>query len=168
MRYISVVIVILFSCQQEKDYDRLIESADSLSNVGNCKASINLYNEAIKLKKTDMVTFNNRSFAYYQLGNFEKAISDVNRAVELDSRMTALGNSAYYYQNSGNHQAAIKDYNELIQQDSSAENFNNLGLSFYYLDEYDQAVLNYRGALEIDSTYSASYNNLSLIYVAKK
>lgn len=165
MQYILIILVFIFSCQSKKNYDELVTKADSLAESGNYVRAIELYNEAIRIKDNDFLAYNNRSFSHFQLGNNAKAISDVNKAMKLDSNLTTIGNRALYYQYSGNHQAAIIDYNLLIPYDSSAENFNNRGLSFYYVDNYDKALLDYSTALEIDSTYSETYNNLSLLYV---
>lgn len=168
LRYHILILTVLVSCSPKGQYEEVVGKADILNGEGRYAEAIKLYNEAAELKDGDKVLYNNRSAAYFRLGKYAEAVSDINKAMKLDSNAVTLGNRAHYCLVSGNYEKAIADYNTLIPYDSSAEKFNNRGLSYFYNGEIEKALWDYKHALKLDSSYSESYNNLSLIYVNNK
>jgi len=83
----------------------------------------------------------NRGAAYAELGKYDKAIEDLNKAIKLNKDF------AYAYYNRGNayvklnrYDKAIKDYNKAIELNpDDAEAYGNRGLVYVILGEHDRA-----------------------------
>jgi len=67
-------------------------------------------NNAIKLKSDDAVAYNNRGFAYYNLGQYQRAIDDFNKAISLKSDYTdAYNNRGSIYFTQSNFKKCCPD-----------------------------------------------------------
>ena len=75
-----------------------------LTNLGLCKSekqdykgAIQCYNKSLRIQ-TDAYPLNNRGYAYYKLGKYEKALKDINHSLQLDaSNSYAYKNRALVY-----------------------------------------------------------------------
>ncbi|MFN8488262.1 MAG: tetratricopeptide repeat protein [Caldilineaceae bacterium] len=91
--------------------------------------------------------------------NFERAIDDYSKAIQLDS------NNASFYNNRGNalyalgkYKQAIQDYDQSIKLEPGlAQTYHNRGLTFYALGKYEQAIQDYDQAILINSNYASAY-----------
>jgi tetratricopeptide (TPR) repeat protein len=160
-----LLILVLFSCSTTNNSEELNDKAFTELESGNFNEAIELYSKVIEQNPEDMIALNNRSHAYWNLGELDKALKDVNKALSIEFDYDALANRATYNLYANNYSDAISDFDQVIPKDSSAQNFNNRGLAYYFSGNSKKAIENYKVALSIDSTYSESYNNLSLIYV---
>ncbi len=91
---------------------------------GNCNEAIVNYSKSIFLNQSLAEVYNNRAYTYMRLRNYPKALSDLNKALELRPDYThALMNRAdiynYYYKI--DRQKALADYNKIISLGSSKE-----------------------------------------------
>jgi tetratricopeptide (TPR) repeat protein len=70
---------------------------------------------------TDLAwAFNNRGFAYYELGEYDNAIQDESQAIVLKpGYIQALLTRAGSYYMLDNYSKAIQDYNQVLAQDST-------------------------------------------------
>jgi tetratricopeptide (TPR) repeat protein len=62
------------------------------------------------------MAYSNRGVAYSRKGQYEKGISDYNKAIEIDPRHAmAYSNRGYAYSRKGQYKKAISDFNKAIE-----------------------------------------------------
>jgi tetratricopeptide (TPR) repeat protein len=91
-------------CNQGQDKDRQIRG---------CTEVI-----AKRLVKNDSIAYSNRCGAYTSKGDYDKAIADCDKAIELKPKnAAAYDNRGNVYQAKGDHDRAISDYDKAIELD---------------------------------------------------
>ena len=80
----------------------------------------------------DAGAFNNRGLTYYYKGEYDKAIKEYNKAIELNPKYAeAFNNRGLAYRHKGELDRAIKDYNKAIELNPKyAKAFNNRGVAY--------------------------------------
>jgi len=127
-----------------------------------------------------------QAFVYVEQGDYEQAIADYTKAIELDPgdagvyyyrgfAYTDLGNyekaiadyikAGNAYRELGDYEQAVAAYTEAIELNPNyAVAYFYRGLAYVDLDKYDQAVTDYTKAIELDPNYAAAYNRRGLAY----
>jgi tetratricopeptide (TPR) repeat protein len=99
-------------------------------------------------------------------GNYQAAVADYTRAIELDPNDEVIVNSrgvAYY--NLEEYDLALADYNRAIELDPNYVNaHNNRGIIYRNLEEYDLALADYTRAIELDPNHVLAYVNRGNVY----
>jgi tetratricopeptide (TPR) repeat protein len=92
-----------------------------------------------------------RGNAYYGKGQFDKAIADSTKALELNPRdAKAYTNRGNAYYDKGQHDEAIADYTKAIELNPKYDKaYNNRGLGYIYLGEKGRACDDWRQACEL-------------------
>jgi tetratricopeptide (TPR) repeat protein len=110
----------------------------------------------------------NRGIAHGVLGNYKQAISDFDRAIEINPNYAkAYNNRGNAYAGLGNYKQAISDYDRAIEINPNYEYaYNNRGIAYACLGNYKQAISDYNKAIEINPNYAKAYNNRSVAYVS--
>ena len=107
-----------------------------------------------------------RGFVYGNLGQYDKAIADFSRVIEIDPK----SKEAYYdrgiaYATIGQVNKSIADYSRLIEIDPSyAKAYSNRGADYFNLGQLDKAIADYTVAIAIDPNYPDAYYNRGLAY----
>src|SRR3989338_8732517 len=89
----------------------------------------------------DAEAYNHRGIAYVNKGQFDQAISDYNKALEINPRYAG----AYYsrgvaYDSKGQYDQAISDYNKALELNPmDALAYYNRGVAYYSRKDYDKA-----------------------------
>jgi tetratricopeptide (TPR) repeat protein len=104
---------------------------------------------------------------YHKLNQYEEAIEDYNKAIELNPK------NAEAYNNRGNahselnkHEEAIEDFNKAIELDPKyAEAYNNRGNAYYELNKHEEAIEDFNKAIELNPNFAAAYNNRGITLV---
>jgi tetratricopeptide (TPR) repeat protein len=99
---------------------------------------------------------------YDELGRYEEAIAEYQRAIELDPKdaypHNGLGNVYYEL---GRYDEALAEYERAIELDPKyAYPHNGLGSVYYELGRYDDAIAEYERAIELNPTDGGFYYNL--------
>jgi tetratricopeptide (TPR) repeat protein len=139
-------------------------SADLLSNFASAEAradwdaAITLGERILLLDPTDRSIRQKTATAYLSRGlnysnrlDHDRAISDFNRAIELDASRAEffLARGARYH-NRGKYKAAIEDFTRAIQlQPDEAAHYFARGRSYHYLDEDDRALADFDRAVAL-------------------
>jgi tetratricopeptide (TPR) repeat protein len=113
------------------------------------KDDMTLWQDALS-KYPSSVAYNGRGLAFYEIKQYDTAVSDFIQALRLDPDFA----TAYY--NRGNAYDARKDYGKAIADYSKA-----IG---YKPNEYKKAIHDFTQAVRIDSTYTKAYNNRGMMY----
>jgi tetratricopeptide (TPR) repeat protein len=135
-------------------------------------AQLNLktINDILKKKikrETGILIF--KGIQYDNQGQYNEAISEYNKAIELDPKYDDSYNKrGLVYYNKKNYEQAIEDYTTAIQLNSkNTDAYNNRGIVYYQLDQNDKAISDYTKAIEINPEYAKAYHNRGLTYIIK-
>ncbi len=98
--------------------------------------------------------------AYYDAGQYDKAIADYTRALQLDPEF------AWAYIERGNaygelqqYDKAIADYDQALTLDpKDTRAYRNRGNAYYVLQQYDKAIADYGQALTLDPESALAYS----------
>jgi len=115
------------------------------------------------------VVYNYRGRAYGMSGNYDLAIQDYNKAIELNPKYAlAYTNRGFAYGRQGNYDLAIQDYNKAIELNPKyALAYTNRGFAYGRQGNFDLAIQNYTKAIELDPNAAAAYYNRGLAYYDK-
>ena len=137
--------------QQESDkwQQELLESASYLRAWASEKAQQGSYGEAIALLSQLLNRNPQNAIVYFQARQFDQAIADYNKALELNPRLAkAYNNRANYYAATGDLVAAIADYDQALDFNPSyARAWLNRGITLRDLERYPEAIENFDIAL---------------------
>jgi len=113
--------------------------------------------------------YNNRGVAYGSKGEYDKAILDCTKAIEIDPRFgLAYCNRGAAYYEKGEYDQAILDYTKAIEIDPRyAKAYNNRGVAYGAKGKDDCAMLDYDKAIKIDPKFAQAYCNRGADYSAK-
>ncbi len=92
-----------------------------------------------------------RAGAYSETGDFDKAIADYTKAIELDPRLkSGYWGRAEAYDKKGDFDAAISDYSKLMEIEPKGVWQINRAGEFKKKGDYDAAIADYTKALEVN------------------
>jgi protein O-mannosyl-transferase len=113
-----------------------------------------------------VLAYKARGDYYYSIHEIDKAISDFNKAVALDSSYKYVyNNRGLLYLNTGKTDLALPDFDKAIALDSTyTEAYINRGLLYSNTGKTNLAMSDLNKAIALDSTYADAYNNLGLLY----
>ena len=142
--------------------------------TGNFDDVITYYSEVISSQRTDLSLeslYSSRGMAYEERGEYNLAIVDYTKAVELDpenaERYISRGIA---YRLKSDFDSAIEDFNEAINLNSNDfRAYNHRGIVYRMKGEYNKAITDYNKAIELnpDDNYSGPYFNRGIIYDSK-
>jgi len=103
---------------------------------------------------------------YYFQSEYNKAIVEYTKAIEIDPKDTyAYNNRGNSYNNLGKHTTAIADYTKAIEIDPEfVRAYINRGYSYGQLEKYTTAIADYTKAIEIDPKDTYAYNGRGYAY----
>ncbi|MBI9038287.1 MAG: tetratricopeptide repeat protein [Bacteroidales bacterium] len=104
-------------------------------------------------------------------GNYEEALENFNKAIELKPEYTdAYINRAYYAkENLNDYKGAIEDYIIAINlntDDNDAHAYSNMAFAKMKMKKYKEALDDIMFSLTLDSLNSYAYRNKALIFIA--
>ncbi|NQE05854.1 Photosystem I assembly protein Ycf3 [ANME-1 cluster archaeon GoMg1] len=112
------------------------------------------------------VTYNNQGFAYHELKQYERAIEDFNKAIELNPNLAvAYNNRGFAYHELKQYERAIEDHNKAIELNPNLSMaYNNRGIVYGELEQHERAIEDYNKAIEVNPKYVEAYNNRGIAY----
>lgn len=150
------------------------EQAVLLYNKGNdqfaredFRGAAKSFSQAIDIFPTFGEAYDNRGIIHRRLGEFEKALADHTKAIELNPSIAweALNNRAHAL-------LAMKRYNEAIADltrateinPNNAIAFNTRGAAYSEMGKYQEAIEDYSKAVRIKPDYWEAYYNRGFTY----
>lgn len=117
----------------------------------------------------DASFYNKRGIDFFNKREYDKAIADYNRAIELNPRYyQAYYNRGIAYRNQGEYDKAIADYTKAIDLSPNySDAYNNRGVAYYYKSEYDNAIADYNKVIQLNPNDADAYNNRGVAYENK-
>jgi len=106
---------------------------------------------------------------YYKKGQYDLAIADLNKAIELNPRDAGIyGWRGSAYSAKGQYDLAIADYNTAIELNPKyAVAYGHRGVAYAHKDRYDLAIADHNTAIELNPKYAFSYMNRGFAYIRK-
>ncbi len=150
------ILLAIAACYSILTYNRNLVWRDELT----------LINDTIRKSPQKARPYGIRGNAYVLLGDIDKAISDYNRAIEINPNFTEVySNRGNIYFNLGNFKEAISDYNKAIEIDSKFyPAYTNRGNIYFNLGNFKEAISNYNKAIELNPSSVLSYDNRGQAY----
>ena len=103
--------------------------------------------------KHQMVSYH-KARCYSEMGDWKKAITEMDKAVELSGDNTFVCSRGDIYRNSGQYEKAIADYKVAMEDDpSSGYEYYAIGWCYELMGELDSALEWYNRGCDIDRTY---------------
>lgn len=127
---------------------------------------ITLWSHELRLFPKETSAYINRGGAYVGQGNFQLAIRDYNKAIEINpENAKAYYNRGFVYKSAGNYQEALNNQSKAIELNPQyAEAYNNRGNIYNILGNYQEALKDLNKAIEINPRDSIAYNNRGIVY----
>jgi tetratricopeptide (TPR) repeat protein len=115
------------------------------------------------------VSYSNRGIAYFNQGEFDRAIADYNQALTLNPKSAAAyNNRGNAYNTKHDYDRAIADYSEAIILDPKyAAPHNGRGNVYNDQHEFDRAIADYNDAITLDPKNALAFNGRGLAYAHK-
>ena len=110
-----------------------------------------------------------RGEAYYEKGEYDKAFSELTKAIEIDPMLTrAYVIRGMAYNDKDKFDLAIADYSKVIEiKPTDAHAYISRGMAYGNKGEYDLAVADYSKAIEIDPMIYDAYRGRARVYYYK-
>lgn len=121
-------------------------------------------------KRWDAEAYSNEGVAYERKGQYDLAISNYNKAIEIDPTIALFYfNRGVAYGAKGQYDLAIADYTKAIEIDPKhALSYDNRGIAYSVKGQYDEAIFDHSMAIEINPRLAEAYNNRGVSYYFKK
>jgi len=134
------------------------------------KDEFTLWNDTVKKSSNKPRPYVNRGLAYLNIGNFEKAISDYKKALEIEPTHAdaywGLGN-IYYLK--GEYKKSISEYSTALKfKPDEPGIYYNRGLAYLKIGEIDKAISDWNSVLELNPFDIESYRNRAYAFFIKK
>ncbi len=174
---IALPILIAAECGVEIQYGGPSEEAEqhydagkTFGEQGQFPAALAEFDEAIRLHPNYFNAYNERGFAYDELGQYQRAIEDYSVPISYFPQPLCAPpcitydilyvNRAVSLASLGQYQRAIEDLNEAIRlnpQNSVA--FMNRGVDYDHLGQYRNAIEDFNEAIRLDPQFAAAFHN---------
>lgn len=130
------------------------------------KDSITLWNDVLAKFPDCAIAYNNRGNAYNFNGQYEKALNDFNRAIEINPALElAYFNRGKIYEKLKDYGRAIEDFtNALNIQPSFVMGYVDRGVIYSRIGEYDKAYNDLARALQLNPHLAEAHYNLGVLY----
>ncbi len=143
------------------------------------RLAISICTVLVTINPVDATAFLNRSWAYLEVEEYQKAIRSADRVIALNANFSSLvsnSNLAKAYNNRGIASKRLKEYERAIQDFDRALEFNpklslsynNRGAGYMDLKEYERAIQDFDRALELDPKNTSAYYNRGITYYRLK
>lgn len=144
--------------QKNRFYDKAIKEYSSVISLLECRVG-----NKDKCEKEIYKAYVNRGHIYFMIGDMESAITDFDKAIDLDNgNPIAFGNRGQAYLRLDKYEQALLDLEKALDLDPHNTFYYHLKGDIYEeLNQFDKAIISYTQAIEIDQ-----YDEYSYIYRA--
>ena len=147
----------------------LINEGITFGTIREYDLSISYFELAEKISEDDKikeaareqlaVIYYNRGLAYARSNQYEEAINDFNKALELDPKYAgAYNNRGNVYHELKQYKKAIEDYNKALELNPNLTvTYSNRGITYCKLNKTEEAIEDYNAAIKLNSKYAKAY-----------
>lgn len=151
-----LILTIFFGCEGDSE----LEQAASHYNRGEYQKAIDAYTEYIRLNPASAVSFYNRGRSWQELGEYDRAIKDFEKVIEIDEGHVKahISIGMDFYQRKKDYKKAIVHMNEALNTNpSNAEAFTIRGRAYQHLGDVAKASKDYNAAISVNNEYGEAY-----------
>jgi tetratricopeptide (TPR) repeat protein len=126
--------------------------------------------EAKEVKDTkDAATYHTLGFSYFDKGEYDMAIADFSKAINLDPEfLLAYYNRGVAYFDKHEYDLAIADFSRAMELGFKGKgSYHIRGVAYGKKGQYDMAVADFTKALELDPKDATIYNNRGIMFLLK-
>lgn len=151
---------------EEKPEPNHLELARRLVAKGFYDVALVQLKEAEKKDGKNPEIFYLKGVCYREKKGYKKAISQFNRALEIDPEYSyACNGMGITYDLTGDHQKALEFYQKAIDFNPANAGFhNNLGFSQMALGRLSDAIENFKKSIALNPDFRQAINNLGIAY----
>ena len=130
------------------------------------KNELTLWDDVVQKSSHKARPYNNRASAYIQQNNLIQALSDYNKAIEINPGYPeAYDGRGNVYRQQGDFTKALPEYNKAIAINPNySKAYFNRGFLFYNQDNLIQALSDYNKAIAINPENAEALNNRGIVY----
>jgi tetratricopeptide (TPR) repeat protein len=124
--------------------------------------------EEVKEEITEPIIWAVRASIHNDLKSFESAVSDLNRAIQIDPNSNLyLPQRGEIFNQMNRHKEALLDFDKALEEDPYDEQtFGNRGEVYEKLELYEQALADYSKAISLDAKYQWAIVHRGNVYRA--
>ncbi|MEH1874295.1 tetratricopeptide repeat protein [Nostoc sp.] len=138
-----------------------VKLGDECFEKGEYSNAIANYNQALKVKSTEVDLYYKRGLAYYQVGDYEAAIADYSQAIQMNLHDAKSYNKrGLALSQLGRLEEAINDYTQAIRINPNvAVAYKNRAEARSHVGDNQGAIEDYTQAIKINPHYADAYKN---------
>lgn len=123
------------------------------------------FDKTISLKPNYAQAYSNRAAVYFKQKNYDKAISDYTKAIELKRFPRYFERRGDVYADKEEYERAIDDYSEAIKiYPKYRIAYRGRAFAYYKLKEYENAIQNYTKTIELNPKDATAFNGRGNAY----
>ena len=152
--------------QSRQENLKKCQGGDPDAKITGCTALIQADQDTTK---TRSVIYGIRGVAYYNKGDYDRAIQDADQAILLNpNEMSFYDTRGEAYKKKSDYDHAIQDFNEAIHLNPNHERaYYDRGEAYLDKDDYDRAIQDFSEAIHLNSNDARAFNNCGVAYHKK-
>mmetsp|Transcript_7479 Transcript_7479/g.16845 ORF Transcript_7479/g.16845 Transcript_7479/m.16845 type:complete len:501 (+) Transcript_7479:76-1578(+) len=112
--------------------------------------------------------YKNRGNEAFKQGNWDEAIKNYNKAIQLDPKASYYSNRAACWSSKGNHESALADAKKCLDSDPSfVKGYSRKGKALFDLGRLDEAATAYEEGLKLEPSNAGCETGLKDVKAAK-
>jgi tetratricopeptide (TPR) repeat protein len=132
------------------------------------QAAIKDLTESIRLNESNPLAYSRRGYVYLQTGQFREALTDLDRAIELEPNDVDYLNRAIAYSAAGKLNEAVDELNSLLERDPQNTSATyQRGLAYRDRMDYADAITDMRSVLEQEPHEANSQAVLAMLLACR-
>jgi tetratricopeptide (TPR) repeat protein len=166
---ITMLVAVVMSCSLVgcSPLQRLISKANHAYAQGRYGDAIEEYGEVLKIDSTNSWAYAFRGFSYYYNEQYELAIVDITRAIQLYPSVDDYEYRGLSYYELGKYDLAIEDLGIAIDMAPGIPfPYDERSVVFYKTGQYDLAIADLNKAISIFPKDALFYSDRANVYIA--
>ncbi len=124
--------------------------------------AISAFSKAINRKEKWALAYQWRAAAYREMGDYEAALEDYTRVLELEPTAYWFNRRGLVYEEQKEFEQAIADYTRALELDPKwALAYNNRGFAYMNLKQWEKAKVDFETSIRLDPKAPTPYINLA-------
>lgn len=149
-------------------YEAYYGLAASYDALGKKFLAIEYYSKSLSLNRDNADTHRFLGNLYYKTLEYELAISQFNKAAELNPKdFLAMNGAALSYRKLGNYKKSLKYYNKSLSVRYNEPAIEGMGIAYSFLGDYDKAIEYLSQTYEKDAYSTYGLFKLAFAYIRK-